>query len=157
MFRFIASKELLKFIRDWRTIMAIILIPLFLFPVLAFALPGLVASEMAELDQYVLDVEIQGSEYPDEWLAEFNNSSMNLSYASLPDVDFLSNSSNTSERFQNGNLDAILRVRLSNNTYEFAIIFDSTSELSMEARARLIEVLSDWEDNEVKKELKVLA
>ena len=151
--RFIASKELLEFIRDWRTIMAIILIPLFLFPVLAFALPGLVASEMAELDQYVLDVEIQGSEYPDEWLAEFNNSSMNLSYASLPDVDFLSNSSNTSERFQSGNLDAILRVRLSNDTYEFAIIFDSTSELSMEARARLIEVLSDWEDNEVRKRI----
>ena len=79
--------------------MAIILIPLFLFPVLAFALPGLVASEMAELDQYVLDVEIQGSEYPQEWLVEFNNSSINLSYAPLPDVDFLSNSSNTLEKF----------------------------------------------------------
>ena len=57
-----------------------------------------------------------------------------LSYASLPDVDFLSNSSNTSEKFQSGDLDAILRVRLTNDTYEFAIIFDSTSELSMEAR-----------------------
>ena len=78
---------------------------------------------------------------------------MNLSYASLPDVDYLSNSSNTSERFQSGNIDAILRVRLSNDTYEFAIIFDSTSELSMEARARLIEVLSSWEDNEVKKRI----
>ena len=89
---------------------------------------------MAELDQYVLDVEIQGGEYPDEWLAEFNNSSMNLSYASLPDVDFLSNSSNTSRGFRSGNLDAILRVRLSNDTYEFAIIFDSTSELSIRSQ-----------------------
>ena len=42
---------------------------------------------------------------------------------------------------------------LSNDTYEFAIIFDSTSELSMEARTRLIEVLSDWEDNEVKERI----
>ena len=49
------------------------------------------------------------------WLAEFNNSSMNLSYV-FTDVDFLSNSSNTSERFQD--LDAILRVRLPNDTYE---------------------------------------
>ena len=103
---------------------------------LAFALPSLVASEMAELDQYVLDVEIQGSEYPEEWLDELNNSSINLSYA-FTRVDFLSNSSNTSEKFQSGDLDAILRVRLTNDTYEFAIIFDSTSELSMEARARL--------------------
>ena len=84
---------------------------------------------------------------------ELNNSSINLSYASLPDVDFLSNSSNTSEKFQSGDLDAILRVRLANDTYEFAIIFDSTSELSMEARARLIEVLTEWEENEVKERI----
>ena len=80
--------------------MAIILVPLFLFPVLAFALPGLVASEMAELDHYVLDVEIQGGEYPEDWLAEFNNSSMNLSFASLPDVDYLSNSSTRQKDFK---------------------------------------------------------
>ena len=50
--KFVATKELLEFVRDWRTIMAIILIPLFLFPVLAFLLPVLVASEMAELSEY---------------------------------------------------------------------------------------------------------
>ena len=60
----IAKKEVVEFVRDWRTIVAIIVIPILLFPVLFVVLPLLLESEAAELDTKVTDIEIQGEEFP---------------------------------------------------------------------------------------------
>ena len=46
--RTIAKKELVEFVRDWRTIVAILVIPLLMFPVLFILFPLLLASEAAE-------------------------------------------------------------------------------------------------------------
>ena len=48
--RTIAKKELVEFVRDWRTILAILVIPLLLFPILFILFPLLLASEAAELN-----------------------------------------------------------------------------------------------------------
>ena len=45
--RTIAKKELVEFVRDWRTILAILVIPLLLFPLLFILFPLLLASEAA--------------------------------------------------------------------------------------------------------------
>ena len=52
----IAKKELVEFVRDWRTILAILIIPLLMFPLLFILFPLLLASEAAELDALLVDV-----------------------------------------------------------------------------------------------------
>ena len=42
--RTIAKKELVEFVRDWRTIVAILVIPLLMFPILFILFPLLLAT-----------------------------------------------------------------------------------------------------------------
>ena len=56
----IAKKEIVEFVRDWRTLIALIVIPLLIFPPLFIALPLLLQSEAAELDAMELEVVWQG-------------------------------------------------------------------------------------------------
>ena len=58
--RTIAWKELVDFVRDWRTLVAVIVIPLLIFPLLFFALPMILQMEAAEREGNVLDIIIQG-------------------------------------------------------------------------------------------------
>ena len=62
--RTIAKKELVEFVRDWRTIVAILVIPLLMFPILFILFPLLLASEAAELDAVAVDVVVQGENIP---------------------------------------------------------------------------------------------
>ena len=55
----VSSKELLDFVRDWRTLVALVLVPLLIFPIFFIALPLFLQGEMAELDQY----ELEGNPY----------------------------------------------------------------------------------------------
>ena len=55
----IAKKEVVEFVRDWRTIVAIIIIPILMFPVLFIVFPILLESEAAELDAKNVMIEIQ--------------------------------------------------------------------------------------------------
>ena len=79
----IAKKEVVEFARDWRTIVAIIIIPILMFPILFVLFPLLLESEASELDQMVVDIEIQGDN--DVFLFEqFNKSTTNsVSYTHL--------------------------------------------------------------------------
>ena len=45
----VAKKELVDFIRDWRTVLAMILVPLMIFPAIFIALPLFLQGEAAEL------------------------------------------------------------------------------------------------------------
>ena len=56
----LSLKEIIKFIRDWRTLLALVVIPLLIFPALFIALPLLLKSEAAELDALELEVIWQG-------------------------------------------------------------------------------------------------
>ena len=74
----IAKKEVVEFTRDWRTIIAIIVIPILMFPLLFIMFPLLLESEAAELDSIVVDVVIQSDGAPDNLIEQFNSSSINI-------------------------------------------------------------------------------
>ena len=61
----VAKKELIDFVRDWRTVLAMILVPLLIFPAIFIALPLFLQGEAAELSAYELTVEVQG-DLPDD-------------------------------------------------------------------------------------------
>ena len=58
----VAKKEIIEFIRDWRTIVALVLIPLLLFPLLFIAFPIVMQNEAAEMDEKTVDVLIQSDD-----------------------------------------------------------------------------------------------
>ena len=62
----IAKKEVIEFVRDWRTIVAIIIIPILMFPVLFIVFPILLESEAAELDSRIIEIEVQGEQFPEQ-------------------------------------------------------------------------------------------
>ena len=107
--RAIAKKELVEFVRDWRTILAILIIPLLMFPLL-FIVPLLLASEAAELDALVVDVVVQGDDIPADMGLLLNNSTLNITYEPLPVLDVLSAPQGDEERLRDGSVDAILRL-----------------------------------------------
>ena len=78
--RTIAKKELVEFVRDWRTIMAILVIPLLMFPLLFILFPLLLASEAAELDAIEVEVIVQGSGVPQDLGIMLENASLNITY-----------------------------------------------------------------------------
>ena len=146
--RAIAKKELVEFVRDWRTILAILVIPLLMFPLLFILFPLLLASEAAELDALVVDVLVQGDDIPTDLGLMLNNSSLNITYEPLPTIEELSSPVGDEERLRNGTVDLILRLRMNESILEYAVLYQSTSEQSLEARSRTFDVLAGWEENE---------
>ncbi len=146
--RTIAKKELVEFVRDWRTILAILVIPLLLFPLLFILFPLLLASEAAELSAVQVDVVVQADEIPDELQSLLTNASLNLTFEDLPVVAELSTPEGADERLRNGSIDALLRLQTNGTVLEYAVLYLSTSEQSLEARGRVFDALSAWEQNE---------
>lgn len=124
----IAQKEIVEFARDWRTIMAIIVIPLLMFPLLFILFPVLLQSEAAELDALELVITIQSDDFPNELANNLTANGMNLTFEPLPDVEFLSDPGVEIERVRNGSIDALLRFDSSNETWSYGILHLSTSE-----------------------------
>ena len=81
----IAKKEVVEFVRDWRTIVAIIIIPILMFPVLFIVFPILLESEAAELDAKNVMIEIQYNQYPEDFSALFNP--VSYTHLTLPTKD----------------------------------------------------------------------
>ena len=146
--RTIAKKELVEFVRDWRTILAILVIPLLLFPILFILFPLLLASEAAELNAINVDVVDQADDIPDDLESMLGNASLNLTYEPLPEVEELSAPVGEDARLRNGSVDALLRLRQNGTVLEYAVLYLSTSEQSLEARSRTFDVLGAWEQNE---------
>ena len=144
----IAKKEVVEFSRDWRTIIAIIVIPLLMFPLLFILFPVLLQSEAAELKSLQLDLTIQTDNMPDNLSMIINQSSIVITYEELPILDDLSQPGDDVERLRNGSIDAILRVTQREDIWYYSILHMSTSEHSREAKSRLLYDLNEWEDNE---------
>jgi sodium transport system permease protein len=144
----IAKKELVEFVRDWRTIVAILVIPLLMFPVLFILFPLLLASEAAELDAMTVDVVVQSEGMPEDLGLQFNASNMNITFETLPVLDLLSQPGQDDERLRNGSVDLVVRLEANGSLLDYAMIYMSTSEQSLEARSRAFAVLSEWEQNE---------
>jgi len=150
----IAKKEVVEFSRDWRTIIAIIVIPLLMFPLLFILFPVLLQSEAAELKSLELDLTIQTDNMPDNLSMIINQSSIVISYEELPILDDLSQPGNDVERLRNGSIDAILRITQSDDIWYYSILHMSTSEHSREAKSRLLYDLNEWEKNETAARIK---
>ena len=144
----IAKKEVVEFSRDWRTIIAIIVIPLLMFPLLFILFPVLLQSEAAELKSLQLDLTIQTDNMPDNLSMIINQSSIVITYEELPVLDDLSQPGEDVERLRNGSIDAILRITQREDIWYYSILHMSTSEHSREAKSRLLYDLNEWEDNE---------
>ena len=149
----IAKKEVIEFTRDWRTIMAIIVIPILMFPLLFIMFPILLESEAAELDSLQVDIIIQSNDIPDELLQEINTTSVSLSFENLLDNNTLANPGDDLDRLRSLSTDAILRIEQRDDIWYYAIIHISTSESSNEARNRLIQSLTIWEQNETQRRI----
>ena len=152
--RSIAKKEIVEFVRDWRTLIAIILIPLLLFPILFIALPLLLESEAAELDALRLDVEWQGA-FDDELNTSLSEQKLDITMGTFPvDMENLSDPSSDIERLRSGEVDAILRLKQTgDDTWNYSVIQLSTSEHSREARSRILTELYYWEQSVINRTL----
>ena len=80
----IAKKEIVEFVRDWRTLLALVIIPLLIFPALFIALPLLLESEAAELDALELEIIWQG-DYNSDLEESFNDSNVKFTFEPMPD------------------------------------------------------------------------
>ena len=143
----IAKKEVVEFVRDWRTIVAIIIIPILMFPVLFIVFPILLESEAAELDAKNVMIEIQYNQYPEDFSALFNQSSTTIALVNTTFNQSLSEPMADFDRIRNMELDAILRLNYTDDIWFYSIIHLSTSESSNEAKARIIDVLAQFEAN----------
>ena len=151
----IAKKEVIEFSRDWRTILAIIVIPLLMFPLLFIMFPLLMESEAAELNSIKVDVVIQSNDLPESLLYEINESNMLISFENLSDITPLSEPGEDIERLRSLSTDAILRIEQREDIWYYAILHISTSERSSEARNRLLTGMFDWEENETSRRISV--
>jgi len=143
----IAKKEIIEFVRDWRTLIALIVIPLLIFPALFIALPLLLESEAAELDELELDVIWQGDINDDLEMA-FNESGLNLTFEEIPSgLNNLSDTGDEDERLRTAGVDAIFRLAQNGSEWRFSILYLSTSEASNEARNRMLLDISAWESD----------
>ena len=149
----IAKKEVIEFARDWRTIMAIIVIPILMFPLLFIMFPLLLESEAAELDSLQVDVIIQTNDMPEDLVNEINSTSISISFETLTNNSTLANPGDDIERLRSLSTDAILRIEQRGDIWYYAIIHISTSESSNEARSRLIQSLTTWEQNETQRRI----
>ena len=155
----VTSKELLDFVRDWRTLAAMLLVPLILFPIIFVAVPMFLQGEAEELGEYSVSVQLvieEGQDNPNELMSLLNSTSVIVHYSntnfeqnkSLSDHDTLREDASLSIR--NGEFDAILLLREgdgnASENWEYVIFSDSTDELSREARTRLLNQIDIWED-----------
>ena len=143
----IAKKEVIEFVRDCRTIVAIIIIPILMFPVLFIVFPVLLESEAAELDSRIIEIEVQGEQFPEQLLQQFNYSTTEITYKNITFNESLSIPGDDFDRVRNMELDAVLRLNQTGEIWYYSIIYLSTSEGSTEARSRIIESLINWEAN----------
>lgn len=143
----IAKKEVVEFVRDWRTIVAIIIIPILMFPVLFIVFPVLLESEAAELDNKVVNIEIQSNQYPMYLIESFNESYTKLTYVNATFNDSLSLPLSDLDRVRNMEIDAILRLNYTDDIWYYSVIHLSTSESSTEAKNRIISSLITFENN----------
>ena len=145
--RTIAKKEVVEFVRDWRTIVAIIIIPILMFPVLFIVFPVLLESEAAELDNKVVNIEIQSNQYPMYLIESFNESYTKLTYVNATFNDSLSLPLSDLDRVRDMEIDAILRLNYTDDIWYYSVIHLSTSESSTEAKNRIISSLITFENN----------
>ena len=76
--RIVAKKEIMEFVRDWRTIVALILVPLMLFPLLFIAFPLVMQNEAEELQELNVEILVQSDYIDEDILQGLNQSNISI-------------------------------------------------------------------------------
>ena len=148
----ISKKELTDYVRDWRTLLAIVVVPLLMFPAIFFIFPLVMQSELDERQSLELDAIVESNKNESELeyiLSQFSNNSLNYSFETFDDKLELNNTELVENDIKNSNVDIILRLYFDSNSsiWEYYIIYDSTQESSGEAYLRISHILNSWEKN----------
>ena len=150
----VAKKELIDFVRDWRTVLAMILVPLLIFPAIFIALPLFLQGEAAELSSYELTLEVQG-ELPEDLTSHLDGRNLIIIQTELMVDGTLSEPGVDADRLNSDDsgevIHAILRLREidsnASQSWNYAILSDSTDELSLEAMTRTLDAVLTWESD----------
>lgn len=129
-----------------------ILVPLLIFPAIFIALPLFLQGEAAELSSYELTVEVQG-ELPEDLSSHLDGRNLIIIQTELLVDGTLSEPGVDSQRLNSGDsgdvIHAILRLlEIDSNasqSWNYAILSDSTDELSLEAKIRTLDAVLTWE------------
>ncbi|MBJ24206.1 MAG: hypothetical protein CMB64_05990 [Euryarchaeota archaeon] len=148
----ISNKEIIDYVRDWRTLLAVVLVPLLMFPTIFFVLPLLMQSELDERQSMSLDVRIETNQDESEFQFLTGMFAENLLNYSIIELDLQINVNDTSmlmDEIKNSNISSVLRLTYNQNStiWEYYVVYDSTQESSSESYLRLSKILSLWEDN----------
>ena len=148
----ISNKELIDYVRDWRTLLAVILVPLLIFPAIFIIMPIVLQSELDERQSLFLDVQVESNENISEiefLTSKFNGYQLNITYVELDENISLNETSNVLSKIKNSNISSILRLNYdeNNSIWKYYIIYDSTQESSIEANLRISNILSSWKLN----------
>jgi sodium transport system permease protein len=152
----VAQKEIVDFVRDWRTILAMVLIPILIFPVIFIALPLFLQGEATEIQETPLHIQLQtevSENPPGELLARFSESNLLWTESALDNGTELpipgDDGQLLTSGIENGTLHAILRMRSTNTnaseSWNYSVIYDSTNELSRAAANRVFDSIISWE------------
>ena len=131
-----------------------ILVPLLIFPAIFIALPLFLQGEAAELSSYELTVEVQG-ELPEDLSSHLDGRNLIIIQTELLVNGTLSEPGDDAGRLNtdvSGEvIHAILRLREidsnASQSWNYAILSDSTDELSLEAKIRTLDAVLTWEDD----------
>ncbi|MAO69991.1 MAG: hypothetical protein CL983_02785 [Euryarchaeota archaeon] len=148
----ICKKELIDYIRDWRTLLAVILVPLLMFPAIFFVLPIVMQSELDERQSMHLDVHLESNVDVTNisfLTSKFNENLLNITYFELEENNSLNDTSDVLRDIKNSNISSMLRLSYDSNSsiWTYSIIYDSTQQSSSEAYLRITKILSEWESN----------
>ncbi len=148
----ISNKELIDYVRDWRTLLAVVLVPLLMFPTIFFVLPIVMQSELDERQSLNLEVLIETNQNSSDFeflTIEFSENLLNYSVINLNDDIEFNDTSMIMKDIKNSKISSVLRLSYDSNSsiWNYYIIYDSTQESSGEAYLRISNALSKWEDN----------
>ncbi|MED5272174.1 MAG: hypothetical protein VX613_04720, partial [Candidatus Thermoplasmatota archaeon] len=131
----ISNKELIDYVRDWRTLLAVVLVPLLMFPTIFFVLPIVMQSELDERQSLNLEVLIETNQNSSEFkflTMEFSDNLLNYSIIDLnTEVEF-NDTSIIMKDIKNSKISSVLRLSYDSNSsiWNYYIIYDSTQESS---------------------------
>jgi len=148
----ISNKELIDYIRDWRTLLAVVLVPLLMFPTIFFVLPLVMQSELDERQSLSLDVVIESNQNLSQFeflTTQFSENLLNYTIMELNHNISFNDTSMVMDDIKNSNFSSLLRLSYDANSsiWTYYVVYDSTKESSGEAYLRISKILSEWEDN----------
>ena len=125
----ISNKELIDYIRDWRTLLAVVLVPLLMFPTIFFVLPIVLQSELDERQSLHLDIRVETNQNISEikFLTDgFSDNLLNYSIFELDQNIPMNDTSMLMDGIKNSNYSSVLRLQFDSNTtiWEYYIVYD---------------------------------